>query len=36
MSPDLYTSRGTYTSSDPVILHVDHVSEDAPGTIELE
>lgn len=35
MSPDLYTSRGTYTSSDPVILHVDHVSEDEVAEIKL-
>ena len=35
MKPDLYTSRGTYASSDPVILHLDYVPDDEMAEVKL-
>ncbi|MDD7681045.1 MAG: glycoside hydrolase family 66 protein [Stecheria intestinalis] len=35
MKPELYTCRGTYTSSDPVILSLDQVEEDEIGLVNL-
>lgn len=35
MRPDLYTCRGTYTSSDPVILHLDDVPDNEVAEVKL-